>query len=59
MMQHIAHAITATTPTSPDGAAGGRAPEEVTEMQRTVKGEIIASTFDAGLQRATRTWPRW
>jgi transcription termination factor Rho len=27
-------------------SADRRAPEEVTDMQRTVKGEVIASTFD-------------
>ena len=47
MMQHIAHAITAN---NPDVhllvLLVDERPEEVTEMQRTVKGEIIASTFD-------------
>ena len=33
-------------------------PEEVTEMQRTVKGEIIASTFDEP-GNAPRMWPKW
>ena len=33
-------------------------PEEVTEMQRTVKGEVIASTFDEP-PPATCRWPRW
>ena len=26
-------------------------PEEVTDMQRTVKGEVISSTFDEPVQR--------
>ena len=47
MMQHIAHAITAN---HPDVVLMvlliDERPEEVTEMLRTVKGEVIASTFD-------------
>ncbi|WIM06605.1 MAG: transcription termination factor Rho [Candidatus Nitricoxidivorans perseverans] len=47
MMQHIAHAITAN---HPDVALIvlliDERPEEVTEMQRSVKGEVVASTFD-------------
>ncbi|MGB0126582.1 MAG: transcription termination factor Rho [Rhodocyclaceae bacterium] len=47
MMQHIAHAITANHP----GVALivlliDERPEEVTEMTRSVKGEVVASTFD-------------
>jgi transcription termination factor Rho len=47
MMQHIAHAITANYPDSHLMVLlVDERPEEVTEMQRTVKGEVIASTFD-------------
>ena len=47
LMQSIAHAITAN---HPDCVLMvlliDERPEEVTEMQRSVKGEVIASTFD-------------
>ncbi|MFM8391815.1 MAG: transcription termination factor Rho, partial [Methylophilaceae bacterium] len=47
MMQHIAHAITAN---HPDVILIvlliDERPEEVTEMVRSVKGEVVASTFD-------------
>ncbi len=47
MMQHIAHAITAN---NPDVhllvLLVDERPEEVTEMQRSVRGEVISSTFD-------------
>jgi transcription termination factor Rho len=47
MLQHIAHAITAN---HPDAVLIvmliDERPEEVTEMQRSVKGEVVASTFD-------------
>ena len=47
MMQHIAHAI---TDNFPDAVMIvmliDERPEEVTEMQRTVRGEVVASTFD-------------
>jgi transcription termination factor Rho len=47
MMQHIAHAIAANYPDSYMMVLlVDERPEEVTEMQRTVKGEVIASTFD-------------
>ena len=47
MMQHIAHAITANYPDSHVMVLlVEERPEEVTEMQRSVKGEVIASTFD-------------
>ncbi len=47
MMQHIAHAISANYPKSHMMVLlVDERPEEVTEMQRTVKGEVIASTFD-------------
>lgn len=47
LMRHIAHAITANYP---DVILMvlliDERPEEVTEMERSVKGEVIASTFD-------------
>ncbi len=47
MMQHIAHAISANYPEIHMMVLlVDERPEEVTEMQRTVKGEVIASTFD-------------
>ena len=47
MMQHIAHAISANYPDIQMMVLlVDERPEEVTEMQRTVKGEVIASTFD-------------
>ena len=47
MMQHIAHAITANYPDSHVMVLlVDERPEEVTEMQRRVIGEVIASTFD-------------
>jgi transcription termination factor Rho len=47
MMQHIAHAIAANYPDSYMMVLlVDERPEEVTEMQRSVKAEVIASTFD-------------
>lgn len=47
MMQHICHAITTNHPeVELMVLLVDERPEEVTEMQRTVKGEVIASTFD-------------
>ena len=47
MMQHIAHAITANYPDSHMMVLlVDERPEEVTEMQRSVRGEVIASTID-------------
>ena len=47
MMQHSAHAIAANYPEIHMMVLlVDERPEEVTEMQRTVKGEVIASTFD-------------
>jgi transcription termination factor Rho len=47
MMQHIAHAITANHPdVTLIVLLIDERPEEVTEMLRTVKGEVVASTFD-------------
>ena len=47
MMQHIAHAITANHPdVMLIVLLIDERPEEVTEMLRSVKGEVVASTFD-------------
>ncbi|AEP36437.1 transcription termination factor Rho [Taylorella asinigenitalis 14/45] len=47
MMQHIAHSITANYPEATlIVLLVDERPEEVTEMQRTVRGEVVASTFD-------------
>ncbi|MBT9466858.1 MAG: transcription termination factor Rho [Hydrogenophaga sp.] len=47
MMQHICHAISANHPeVELMVLLVDERPEEVTEMQRTVRGEVIASTFD-------------
>ena len=47
MMQHIAHAIAANYPDAHMMVLlVDERPEEVTEMQRSVKAEVIASTFD-------------
>ena len=47
MMQHIANAISANYPDSHMMVLlVDERPEEVTEMQRSIKGEVIASTFD-------------
>ena len=47
MMQHIAHAITANHPDiNLIVLLIDERPEEVTEMTRSVRGEVVASTFD-------------
>ncbi|MDA9689316.1 transcription termination factor Rho [Betaproteobacteria bacterium] len=47
MMQHIAHSITANHPEIKlIVLLIDERPEEVTEMQRSVRGEVVASTFD-------------
>ena len=52
MLQQVAHAISAN---SPDVEIIvlliDERPEEVTEMQRTIRGEVIASTFDEPASR--------
>src|SRR3546814_20586441 len=46
-MQHIAHASAANNPEAVlIVMLVDERPEEVTEMQRTVRGEVVASTFD-------------
>ncbi|MBK6630671.1 MAG: transcription termination factor Rho [Betaproteobacteria bacterium] len=52
MMQHIAHAITSNHPDiSLIVLLIDERPEEVTEMTRSVKGEVVASTFDEPASR--------
>ena len=52
MLQQIAHAITANNPdVELIVLLIDERPEEVTEMQRTVRGEVIASTFDEPASR--------
>ncbi|MFY9327640.1 MAG: transcription termination factor Rho [Georgfuchsia sp.] len=52
MMQHIAHAITTNHPdVTLIVLLIDERPEEVTEMTRTVKGEVVASTFDEPASR--------
>jgi len=47
MMQHIAHSITTNHPEIKlIVLLIDERPEEVTEMQRSVRGEVVASTFD-------------
>ncbi len=47
LMQHLAHAITANHPEVVlIVLLIDERPEEVTEMQRSVRGEVVASTFD-------------
>ena len=47
LLQHIAHSISANYP---DAVLMvllvNERPEEVTEMQRTIRGEVVAATFD-------------
>ncbi len=52
MLQHIAHAITANHPEAIlIVLLIDERPEEVTEMTRTVRGEVVASTFDEPASR--------
>ncbi len=52
MLQHIAHAITANHPEAVlIVLLIDERPEEVTDMQRSVKGEVVASTFDEPASR--------
>lgn len=52
LMQHIAHAITANHPECVlIVLLIDERPEEVTEMQRSVRGEVVASTFDEPASR--------
>ncbi len=52
LMQHIAHAITANHPSvALIVLLIDERPEEVTEMIRSVKGEVVSSTFDEPASR--------
>ena len=52
LMQNIAHAITANNPeVFLMVLLVDERPEEVTDMQRTVKGEVVGSTFDEPASR--------
>ena len=52
MLQNIAHAITANYPNAElIVLLIDERPEEVTEMMRSVRGEVVASTFDEPAQR--------
>ena len=52
LMQHIAHAITSNHPeVVMIVLLIDERPEEVTEMQRSVKGEVLSSTFDEPASR--------
>ncbi len=52
MLQQIAHAISANNPdVEIIVLLIDERPEEVTEMQRTIRGEVIASTFDEPASR--------
>jgi transcription termination factor Rho len=52
LMQQLAHAITTNNPDSTlIVLLIDERPEEVTEMTRTVKGEVVASTFDEPASR--------
>jgi transcription termination factor Rho len=55
VLKHIAHGVTDNYPeTVLMVALIGERPEEVTDMQRSVKGEIYASTFDEPTENHTR-----
>ncbi|NLF55271.1 MAG: transcription termination factor Rho, partial [Thauera phenolivorans] len=52
MLQHIAHAITSNYPEAVlIVLLIDERPEEVTEMQRSIRGEVVASTFDEPASR--------
>lgn len=52
MLQNIAHAITANYPdVELIVLLIDERPEEVTEMSRSVRGEVVSSTFDEPAQR--------
>jgi transcription termination factor Rho len=55
VLKHIAHGITENTPDALLMVALiGERPEEVTDMQRSVDGEIYSSTFDEPTENHTR-----
>jgi transcription termination factor Rho len=52
LLQHVAHAITANHPeVTLIVLLIDERPEEVTDMERTVQGEVVASTFDEPASR--------
>lgn len=52
LMENIAHSIIANNPDIELIALlVGERPEEVTDMQRSIKGEVVSSTFDKPCQR--------
>lgn len=52
LMENIAHSITANNPNiALIALLIGERPEEVTDMQRSIKGEVVSSTFDEPCQR--------
>ena len=59
VMKQIAHSIEANNPdVHLMVLLVDERPEEVTDMRRSVKGEVIASTFDRP-PTSTRRWPNW
>jgi transcription termination factor Rho len=59
LLQNIAHAITANHPECYlIVLLIDERPEEVTDMQRSVKGEVVSSTFDEPASRHVRWYPR-
>jgi transcription termination factor Rho len=56
LLKELAHGITHNNPeASLMVLLGDESPEEVTDMQRSVKGEVYASTFDLPAQNHVRT----
>ncbi|GFO80523.1 MAG: hypothetical protein A49_01500 [Methyloceanibacter sp.] len=59
ILQNIAHSITANHPECYlIVLLIDERPEEVTDMQRSVKGEVVSSTFDEPAARTYRS-PKW
>ena len=59
LLQNIAHEITTNHPEIYlIGLFIGERPEEVTDMKRSIKGEVISSTFDEPAARHVQL-PRW
>ena len=60
MLQNIAKSIAANYPDSYlIVLLIDERPEEVTDMQRTVRGEVISSTFDEPASRHVSKWLKW
>ena len=60
MLQHIAHAIAANHPdVMLIVLLIDERPEEVTEMQRSVRGEVVSPRRSTSRPRATCRSPRW